>query len=247
MLNILKRWLRDRALRGDAVHCPLCARSAVAFLPSGTPPRPHALCPFCGSLERTRMMGLALRQRGLPKAGQHVLHVAPDRSLREQLRATPGITYVAGDKKEPGYTYPPGTIDLDVTALPFPSDRFDLLICSHVLEHVPDDRTAMRELYRVLRPGGLAILLVPMSDRPDTDEDPAVTDPAERQRRFGQRDHVRLYGRDYPDRLREAGFLVEVERPATTLPATDVFRYGLKADEDLVLGTKAAASPRPRP
>ncbi|MBV6405747.1 MAG: methyltransferase domain-containing protein [Flavobacteriales bacterium] len=246
MLGALKRWLRHRALRGNAVHCPLCGQGAVAFLPSGDPPRPHALCPFCGSLERTRMMALALHQRGLPRAGQHVLHVAPDRSLRERIRATPGITYTAGDKKEPGYTYPPGTMDLDVTALPFPADRFDLVICSHVLEHVPDDRTAMRELFRVLRPGGLAILLVPMSARPTTDEDPAVTDPQERRRRFGQHDHVRLYGRDYPDRLRAAGFTVTVEQPAQQLPPTDVFRFGLKADEDLVLGTKGPASERPR-
>jgi len=184
------------------------------------------------------MMGLALTQRGLPKAGQRVLHVAPDRSLRERIQAVPGITYIAGDKKEPGYTYPPGTVDLDVTAIPFPADHFDLLICSHVLEHVPDDRAAMRELFRVLKPGGLAILLVPLSTRPTTDEDPTVTDPDERQRRFGQRDHVRLYGRDYVDRLRAAGFTVTVERPAATLPADAVFRFGLKADEDLVLGTK---------
>ena len=238
VLNGLKRWLRERALSGDVVRCPLCERGAIAYLPSGTPPRPHALCPFCGSLERTRMMALALKQRGLPKAGQPVLHVAPDRSLRERIQATPGITYIAGDKKEPGYTYPPGTVDLDVTSLPYPADHFDLVICSHVLEHVPDDRSAMRELCRVLRPGGVAILLVPMSTRPVTDEDPAVIDPDERQRRFGQRDHVRLYGRDYVDRLREAGFTVTVERPAATLPADAVFRFGLKADEDLVLGTK---------
>ena len=238
MLKALKRWLRDRALRGDAVHCPLCDRGAIAFLPSGTPPRPHALCPFCGSLERTRMMALALKQRGLPMAGQRVLHVAPDRSLRDRLQATPGITYIAGDKKEPGYSYPPGTVDLDVTALPFAEDHFDLLICSHVLEHVPDDRTAMRELFRVLRPGGTAILLVPMSDRPTTDEDPTVTDPQERQRRFGQRDHVRLYGRDYFDRLRAAGFTVSAERAGALWPAADVFRFGLKADEELVLATK---------
>lgn len=184
------------------------------------------------------MMALALKQRGLPRAGQRVLHVAPDRSLRERIQATPGITYIAGDKKEPGYTYPPGTVDLDVTSLPYPADHFDLVICSHVLEHVPDDRRAMRELCRVLKPGGVAILLVPMSDRPVTDEDPAVIDPDERQRRFGQRDHVRLYGRDYIERLREAGFTVTVERPAATLPADAVFRFGLKADEDLVLGTK---------
>ncbi len=184
------------------------------------------------------MMALALQERGLPRPGHRVLHVAPDRSLRDRLRTSPGVTYVGGDRKEPGYTYPPGTIDLDVAALPFPDDDFDLVICSHVLEHVQDDRRAMRELHRVLRPGGLAILLVPMSQRADTDEDPTITDPEERARRFGQRDHVRLYGRDYPDRLREAGFTVAVERPADRLPPGQVFQLGLKRDEELVLCTK---------
>jgi SAM-dependent methyltransferase len=163
--------------------------------------------------------------------------VAPDRSLRTMLAALP-VTYVAGDKMEPGYDYPPGTVPLDVTGIPFPDDHFDVVICSHVLEHVPDDRKAMHELRRVLKPGGLAILLVPMADMPVTDEDPTVTDPAERLRRFGQFDHVRTYGRDYFDRLREAGFTVTVERLADRLPATEVFRLGLRADEDLVLGTK---------
>ncbi|MBK9076419.1 MAG: methyltransferase domain-containing protein [Flavobacteriales bacterium] len=236
--NGLKRRLRDLALRGDAVHCPLCHRGAIAFLPSGTPPRPHALCPFCGSLERTRMMGLALKERGLPKPGHRVLHVAPDRSLREMLRKAPGVTYIAGDKQAPGYSYPQDTIDLDITALDFPDDHFDLIICSHVLEHVPEDRTAMRELCRVLRPGGTAILLVPMSDRPTTDEDPSVTDPQERFRRFGQTDHVRLYGRDYMDRLREAGFIVTVDDMAAQLPPADVFRYGLLRRDLLVIGSK---------
>ncbi|MBK8341300.1 MAG: methyltransferase domain-containing protein [Flavobacteriales bacterium] len=236
--NELKRRLRDVALRGDTVRCPLCDRGAIAFLPSGTPPRPHALCPFCGSLERTRMMGLALKERELPKPGQRILHVAPDRSLRQMLRNAPGVTYIAGDKHAPGYSYPKDTIDLDVTALRFPDDHFDLIICSHVLEHVPDDRTAMRELRRVLRPGGTAILLVPMSDRPTTDEDPSVTDPQERFRRFGQTDHVRLYGSDYFDRLREAGFIVTVDDMAARLLPAAVFRYGLLRREVLVMGSK---------
>ncbi|MBK7751686.1 MAG: methyltransferase domain-containing protein [Flavobacteriales bacterium] len=154
------------------------------------------------------------------------------------LRKAPGVTYIAGDKQAPGYSYPQDTIDLDITALDFPDDHFDLIICSHVLEHVPEDRTAMRELCRVLRPGGTAILLVPMSDRPTTDEDPSVTDPQERFRRFGQTDHVRLYGRDYMDRLREAGFIVTVDDMAAQLPPADVFRYGLLRRDLLVIGSK---------
>jgi SAM-dependent methyltransferase len=237
----LRRFLREQVLAGDTVHCPLCNRGSIAFLPMGTPPRPHVMCPFCGSFERTRMMALALKERGLPRSGDRVLHVAPDRSLRSMLSALP-ITYMAGDRMEPGYSYPPGTEYLDITAIPYPDDHFDLIICSHVLEHVADDRRAMRELYRVLGPGGLAILLVPMSTAPITDEDPAITDPDQRRERFGQFDHVRLYGRDYFDRLRAAGFTVTVERTADRMGYPDMFRYGLKADEELVTGTKPTAA-----
>jgi SAM-dependent methyltransferase len=237
----LRACLREQVLSGDTVHCPLCDRGAIAFLPMGTPPRPHVMCPFCGSFERTRMMALALKDRGLPRSGDHVLHVAPDRSLRSMLSALP-ITYVAGDKMEPGYTYPSGTEYLDVTAIPHPDDHFDLIICSHVLEHVPDDRPAMRELCRVLKPGGLAILLVPLSNAATTDEDTTVTDPVQRRERFGQFDHVRLYGRDYFERLREAGFIVTVERMAERMGYEDMFRFGLKADEELVMGTKQGAA-----
>jgi hypothetical protein len=100
----------------------------------------------------------------------------------------------------------------------------------------------MRELCRVLKPGGLAILLVPLSNAATTDEDPAVTDPVQRRERFGQFDHVRLYGRDYFERLREAGFIVTVERMAERMGYEDMFRYGLKADEELVMGTKPGAA-----
>lgn len=234
----LKTWLLRLALKGDKVKCPTCGKGAMAFLPAGSPPRPHSLCIYCGSRERTRMMALALSKRGLPKSGQRILHVAPDKSLRERLQGAPGVTYVAGDKMEPGYSYPPGTIYLDITEIKFPDDHFDVIICSHVLEHVPDDRKAMRELLRVLKPGGTAILQVPMSREATTDEDPGLTDREERIRRFGQFDHVRLYGKDYFDRLRQEGFKVTVQMPIEWLTRMEIFEYGVKYEEELVVGTK---------
>lgn len=113
------------------------------------------------------------------------------------------------------------------------------MICSHVLEHVNDDRQAMRELYRVLAPGGTAILLVPMSSRATTYEDPSITDPQERIRHFGQFDHVRLYGRDYADRLAGAGFNVEEFVFADQYGPEEVFRYGLMRGELMQVGTKS--------
>lgn len=183
-------------------------------------------------------MALALSKRSLPRAGQRILHVAPDKCLRERLQGTPGVEYVAGDKMEPGYDYPAGTIYMDITEIGFPDNHFDIIICSHVLEHVPDDRKAMRELLRVLKPGGLAVLLVPLSREQKTDEDLTVTDPEERKRRFGQFDHVRQYGRDYFDRLREEGFTVTVLKPIDWLTRMEIFRFGLRFEEELVIGTK---------
>jgi SAM-dependent methyltransferase len=226
-------------MRGDTVFCPVCGRGAIAFLPMGTPPRPHVRCPFCGSMERTRMLWTLLERRGVLKTGAHVLHVAPEPGLRERLRAIKGIRYVAGDKHEPGYHYPLGTIDLDVTSLPFPDATFDVIICSHVLEHVPDDRRAMRELHRVLKPGGIGLLVVPFDPRrAATLEDPSVTDPTERLRLFGQHDHVRLYGADYSDRLKDAGFGVEIVDMTAGMDPAELFRLGFSPRELLHVVTR---------
>ncbi len=185
------------------------------------------------------MAWLFIKQKGLLRPGLRILHVAPERCLREKLTILPGVKYTAGDKFTPGYNYPPGTVDLDITSIQFPDDHFDLILCSHVLEHVPDDRMAMRELHRVLKPGGTAILMVPIVlQNSATEEDPSVTDPHERIRLYGQFDHVRLYGRDYVQRLQEAGFTVTEDALAERLTAEDVFRYGLLRSEVVHAGTK---------
>lgn len=183
------------------------------------------------------MMWLFMQEKGLPRPGSKVLHVAPEKSIRERISAMSQVDYVIGDKHEPGYTYPSGTIELDITKIDFPDDHFDLIICSHVLEHVDDDRRAMRELFRVLAPGVTAILMVPMGTGADTYEDPSITEPAERLRHFGQFDHVRIYGRDYSQRLVEAGFQVEELAFADRYSAEDIFRFGLVRGELMHIGT----------
>lgn len=236
----LRGSIRRQAMRGDTVHCPVCGQGAIAYLPSGSPPRPHVLCVFCGSRERARLLWLFLQERKVLRAGLRVLHVAPEGCLREKLTVLPGVKYTAGDKFTPGYSYPRGTIDLDITAMPFADDSFDLILCSHVLEHVADDRTAMKELHRVLAPGGMAVLMVPVDmHRAVTDEDPTVTDPQERIKRFGQFDHVRQYGRDYADRLRNAGFSVIEDALTERISPEQVFRYGLLRTEVVHAGLKA--------
>lgn len=185
------------------------------------------------------MTWLFLKERGILKPGIRILHVAPENCLRERLQAIQNVGYIAGDKHEPGYTYPKGTIDLDITKIQFPADRFDLILCSHVLEHVPDDATALRELHRVLAPGGIAILMVPVEMRNAvTEEDLSITDPKERLRRYGQFDHVRLYGRDYVERLVRAGFTVIEDAMTERMTPEAVFRAGLLRSEVVHAGTK---------
>lgn len=173
--------------------------------------RPNAKCPGCGSLERHRALWLYLRDRTTLLSGSaDVLHMAPEPAIERALRAMRNVRYTAADL-EPAHR---GILRADITALPFADSCFDLILCNHVLEHVPDDRAAMSELHRVLRPQGTAIIQNPVDDtRAATYEDPAVVTPADRRREFGQRDHVRVYGRDFRDRLVAAGFDIDVQTP----------------------------------
>lgn len=228
----LKLKLRHRFMRGDAVHCPICKNNGIAFLPSGDPPRPHAQCAFCGSLERARMAWLYLQRIGLPKKGSRILHIAPENCLRHQFKSIPGVEYIAGDKFEPGYKWARDTIKLDVTELPFPDDHFDLVICSHVLEHVPDDRRSIREFHRVMKKGATGLLIVPFDQqRERTLEDPSINTPELRRKAYGQHDHVRIYGRDYAERLKEAGFSVEIVDLGANTPHREYFRIGMSREQ----------------
>ncbi len=195
------------------------------------------MCPRCGSLGRHRVDWIFLTEytnlRGTP---QQVLHVAPERCLERALRRLPNVDYLSADLDSIR-----AMERMDITHIPHPEGSFDVIICNHVLEHVPDDRRAMREMLRVLRPGGWAMLQVPFDRaRAVTFEDATVTEPGERLRVFGQHDHVRVYGRDYPERLREAGFAVEVASPVRALPQEVVRRLELDPEEDIFVCRKLA-------
>ncbi len=140
------------------------------------------------------------------------------------LRNRLGECYITGDLEDPR-----ADVRLDITDIKYPDATFDVIYCSHVLEHVPEDRVAMRELRRVLKPNGWAILLVPVSGD-HTYEDPSITDPAERLKAFGLEDHVRQYGRDFVDRLREAGFAVDVIEASDLYSDRQAIRMGLRGD-----------------
>ncbi len=220
------------------VLCPLCEKTARRFRPfgGGTIKRPNAQCPHCGSLERHRLIWLYLRDQTDLFSGserKRMLHIAPERALHERLVGEPLVDYLSADL-DPQLA----DVQMDITAIDFPDDSFDVIYCSHVFEHVPDDARAMRELCRVLRPTGWAILQVPiLLER--TEEDPSLTDPEERLRRFAQRDHVRAYGPDYVDRLRAAGFEVRLDRYAERLGAETARRHGVLGGEVVYFCTKA--------
>lgn len=217
------QWWRGRPYRGTGRYCPLCRRESGGFAPAGVTRRP-ARCIHCGSLERHRFLWKYLEgQTDLLASGYRVLHFAPEPCLARRLAAVPGLDYVTADL-EAGRAQ----VQVDITAIPYPDGHFDVILCSHVLEHVPDDRRALSELARVLEPAGWALLVVPLADGP-TVEDPEETDPAERLRRFGQEDHVRIYGSDFPARLEAAGFAVTAVVPADVLTAAEMPVLGIPA------------------
>src|SRR4051812_5703377 len=195
---------------GDRVECPICDRTFSRWL--GDPTLGN--CPYCGSAPRHRLLKLALAHEWSMRAGPvDVLHFAPEWGPERGFRTNPRVgRYVTVDLNAPGVD-----VRCDITALDLADHSFDVVVCSHVLEHVPDDRKALKELRRVLRPDGVAYIQVPYVANVGTDEDPSVTDPRERERRFGQFDHIRTYGADLPDRLREPGFRVEELRPTRNM------------------------------
>ncbi len=161
--------------------------------------------------------------------------MAPERHLASILRKATAIRYFAGDLRPAR-----GLMSFDLLQLPFRGDSFDVVLCSHVLEHVSDDRRALRELLRIMKPDGWAILQVPLAAALErTLEDSNVVDPHERRLRFGQSDHVRLYGKDYFDRLRGEGFIVKPVLFAGELGEGLARRYGLLAEEPVVVCIKA--------
>lgn len=203
---------------------------------------PDRQCWVCGSLERHRLVALWMdADPGLLWPGMSILHVAPEWAVALRLKTVSGVRYVSGD-----IAGELGPELIDITALPYTDDSFDAVICNHVLEHVPDDRTAMRELARVLKPGGWALLLVPDVHEARTRESPDITDPDEMLRLYGQRDHVRRYGWDYVDRLTDTGFDVEVVRLGESLSQDVVERCRLVKFgeiEPLFIGRKGGGPP----
>ncbi len=190
---------------GNRFTCPCCKGRFRKLLPYGRSARPDAKCPKCGSLERHRLIWLYLKDRTrLFDDELSLLHFAPEQLFQKIFCSLGNLSYVSADLHDRN-----AMLKMDITDIFFKDNVFDMILCSHVLEHVRDDRKAMSEMFRVLKPGGLLVAVVPI-DREQTLEDPSVTSPEERKRLFGLEDHVRRYGRDFVERLQQAGFSVKV-------------------------------------
>lgn len=217
--------------QGKAVECPICQRQYSKFLPygRGNSARDNALCPGCLSLERHRLMWLYLqRKKDFFQKPLKVLHVAPEYCFIRRFEALPHLDYITADLESPL-----AKVKMDIHQIPFPENSFDVVFCNHVLEHVEDHVKAMTELYRVLRPGGWAIIQSPQQmERFETYEDKSITDPREREKHFLQSDHYRIFGRNYAEELRKGGFMVYEDRfVMDTLRQDEVKRFALPADE----------------
>lgn len=214
---------------GKNVQCPVCEKSFRKFLPYGRKARENALCPNCLSLERHRLMWLFLKEKtDFFQGSKKILHIAPEICFIDRFETIHKDNYITADIESPL-----AKIKLDVHDMPFPDNSFDVTFCNHVMEHVKDDIKAMSEIYRVLKPGGFAIIQIPeFHPMPEkTYEDVSIIDPKEREQHFGQDDHVRLYGKDYPDRLRAAGFVVTEDAYVNELSVEDQKRYALPKGE----------------
>lgn len=223
--------------RGNRYTCPIEGKSYRKFLPYGRiHPRPNALCPGSMSLERHRLLWLFLKdQTDFFNEPKDFLHIAPEACFMDAFEKIHGDRYITGDLESPL-----AKVHFDIHEIPFEDSTFDIAMCNHVMEHVESDLKAMAEIYRVLKPGGWAIMQVPFfPPLPEkTYEDLSVTDPREREKLFGQDDHVRKYGKDYAQRIRSVGFSVNENNFCAELSAEFREKYSLPASETIFVCRK---------
>jgi SAM-dependent methyltransferase len=216
-------------LKGDTFTDPIDGKSFRTFLPYGYGnQRNNALSPSTLSLERHRLLWLYLQtETNFFTDKLKVLHFAPEQAFYKRFKSMKNLDYVTTDLNSPL-----AEVKADICNLPFSDNEFDVILCNHVLEHIPDETKAMQELYRVLKPGGFGIFQIPQDlKRAVTFEDNTITDKKERAKIFGQYDHVRIYGHDYFNKLRSVGFKVEEVHFTANLSNEDITKYCLAKGE----------------
>jgi SAM-dependent methyltransferase len=230
-LSYIARPVLAFILKGTTFTDPIDGKSFKMFLPYGyEKQRNNVLSPSTLSLERHRLLWLFLKNETdffTAVTKKKVLHFAPEQAFYSLFRNQKNIDYTTTDLLSPL-----ADVKADICNLPFEDNQYDVILCNHVLEHIPDDTKAMEELYRVLKPGGIGIFQVPQDlNRETTFSDDSITNPKERAAIFGQYDHVRIYGHDYFDKLRTIGFKVVEENYTDKITPELVEKYGLAKGE----------------
>lgn len=259
--NKLKHWHHNYLLKkqkqnrqefaqrniGDTIQCNFCNKSSGAFMSDGFQYpilrllnvvgggfRENATCPHCGSKDRERLIKFYFDKYPDWINNKKLLHFAPEKNLKPFLQQFTLQNYINADL----ITFQADR-QMDATAIPLEDASVDFIICNHVLEHIPNDKKAMSEFYRVLKQGGAALLQVPMSKKLRyTIEDSTLLDKKEREVYFGQQDHVRIYGPDYFDRLKSVGFRVEQIKSEAFLDQKTIKAYAINLEEELFLAHK---------
>ncbi|MCD6367362.1 MAG: class I SAM-dependent methyltransferase [Bacteroidales bacterium] len=223
--------------RGHNVTCPVCEKSYKTFLPYGYGNGIHdnRLCPGCLTLERHRLLWLYLKNKtNLFTDNLKFLHIAPEQPFYKRFQKMDNLEYITADLESPI-----ANVKMDIQDIPFDNESFDVVICNHVLEHVDDDRQAMREVYRILKKSGWAILQVPIDNKRETTyENNSITTPEERQKHFGQYDHRRVHGKDYGKRLAEAGFKVIEDDFVNTFTPEEITKFRFDKSEIIYMNIK---------
>jgi SAM-dependent methyltransferase len=237
-LSLLFQKISPLLYAGNRYEDPINGKTYRKFLPygyGGISKRENVLSPGTISLERHRLMWLYLKNRtDFFTARYKVLHIAPEQCFYKLFRKMPNLDYTTGD-----YNSPIADVHFDLHKVPFEDNTFDVIFCNHVLEHVEDDAQCMRELYRIMKPGGWGIFQVPIDiTREKTYEDKSITSPEEREKHFWQKDHVRLFGLDYKDRLAAAGFHVKEDDYVKTFTPEQIDRYRISNYEAIYLCRK---------
>lgn len=239
-LSYIFRVFAPLLYRGNKVECPVCEKSFSKFLSYGSnvAHRENVLCPYDLTLERHRLMWLYLKGTDFFSAKElSLLHIAPEQCFHKRFKSQNNIDYLTGD-----LVSPIADLHFDLHDIPLEDNRFDRVFCNHVLEHVDDAHKCMKELFRVMKPGGWGIFQVPQDFSLDkTYEDSSITSPEEREKHFWQKDHVRLFGNDYPDWLRKAGFQVDEYIPSEHFTKEEIARYRLMEKEVLYIANKPKA------
>ena len=258
-LKKTKQLLISLLFKGNRYECPFCGGKYRKFLSGGENlpffkdhniigggRRSNMLCPRCHSTDRDRLIYYYLTSTQFPSSHHYtLLHIAPEQPLKKYLKKFPNITYYCGDKFEKGYDgfyYDKETLALDITSLSFSDNSFDIIICNHVLEHIIEESKALNEIHRVLKPNGWAILQVPIASALMHTIDNPTDSNKKREYIYGQHDHVRLYGLDYPSRLKAHGFKVEEWSSEKQFNQIQIKRFALNSVEKVFIVSKTKSN-----